>query len=60
MCVQHMFVCVCVCVSIMLLNTIDTTKNPVRYLFWNIHVQDSFTVCKCDKIGASVCTCMCT
>ena len=32
-CVQHMFVCVCVCVSIMLLNTIDTTKNPVKYLF---------------------------
>ena len=26
-------VCVCVCVSIMQLYTIDTTKNPVRYLF---------------------------
>ena len=23
--------------------------------FWYIHVQDSFTVCTCDKIGVSVC-----
>ena len=23
--------------------------------FWYIHVQDSFTVCMCDKIGVSVC-----
>ena len=30
-------VCVCVCVSIMLLNTINTMKNPIRYSFWNIH-----------------------
>ena len=29
--------------------------NPVRYLFGNMHVQESFTVCMCHKIDVSLC-----